>query len=418
MQNVNIYSEIGTLNGVIIHTPGQEVEKMTPGNAQRALYSDILNLSVAIEEYRQFKGILQKHCTTYEVKNLLSDILKLNTVKENLLTYICNSEGVPELKNYLSTLNNDEAARQLIEGVETKRDNLTKYLSAERYSLHPLHNFFFTRDASISIYDKVFIGKMASKVRGRESVIMESIFRHHPNFCVDTLNTTHSIYSNSLNEIKIEGGDVLVAKEDILIIGTGARTSTQGIDSIIEAIKKQHKKSHHIIVQELPETPESFIHLDMVFTLLDRDSCMVYEPLILAHNRYRTIHITIANDSVKSIKIESNLLTALKNAGMQLKAIKCGGEDAWHQEREQWHSGANFLTIAPGIVIGYERNIYTIEALNKQGYEVIKSQDIIENKTKIPSTKTVITIAGAELARGGGGARCMSMPVRRETVDW
>lgn len=418
MQNVNVNSEIGVLEGVIVHTPGQEVEKMTPENAERALYSDILNLSVAREEYRFFKGILEKHCPVYEVKELLADILSNADVKNSLLTTICQSEGVPELTRFLNGLDHSEAARQLIEGVEIRRDNLTKYLSNERYSLRPLHNFLFTRDASMSMYNKVLIGKMASNVRERESTIMDYIFRHHPNFQVETVNTAHNDDLSTDNEIRIEGGDVLIARDDVLVIGTGIRTSTQGIDFIIETIKKQKTNTHHIVVQELPETPESFIHLDMVFTFIDKDTCMVYEPLIMQHNRFRTIHITIDNGKVKSINTEPNLITALNALGFNLNPVYCGGDDGWHQEREQWHSGANFLAIAPGVVIGYERNVYTVEALNKAGFDVVKSKDILENNLSIPKQKSVITIAGAELARGGGGARCMSMPVKRKSVDW
>lgn len=418
MQNIQVNSEIGVLDGVIVHTPGQEVEKMTPENAERALYSDILNLSVAHEEYTQFKGILQKYSSTFEVQDLLSDILKQPVVKNNLLQLICETEGVPELNSYLQSLDYKEAARQLIEGVEIKRDNLTKYLSNERYSLRPLHNFFFTRDASISVYNKVLIGKMASTVRDRESTIMDHIFRFHPNFKAETLNPSRIIDTTLKTNVRIEGGDVLIAREDVLVIGTGIRTSTQGIDYIIEAIKSQKKEKHHIIVQELPSTPESFIHLDMVFTFLDKDTCMVYEPLIMDHNGFRTIHIEIDNGKVKSITNKPNLIQALNQIGFNLTPIGCGGEDKWHQEREQWHSGANFLAIAPGVVLGYERNVYTVDALNKKGFDVLKSSDILKQDIAKPTSKTVITIAGAELARGGGGARCMSMPVRRKNVDW
>jgi arginine deiminase len=413
MQNVNINSEIGFLEGVIIHTPGPEVEKMTPQNVERALYSDILNLSVATDEYKQFKSVLQKQCKVYEVKQLLSDVIKNEEVKKELIDNICQTEAVPHLSDVLMEQNSDITACQLIEGVDLIRDNLTRYLSNERYSLRPLHNFLFTRDASISIGNKVLIGSMASNVRQRETIIMNTIFTHHQLLKTQTFGAKDLQNIKHQQKIKIEGGDVLVVKPNVLVIGTGVRTSSMGIDFIIESIKKQTKSKFHVIVQELPETPESFIHLDMVFTMLDHDTCMVYEPLILHHNRYRTIHIIVDNGNVSSIKTEPGLLDAVKKAGIDLKPIKCGGNDEWHQEREQWHSGANFLALKPGVVIGYERNTYTADAMYKYGFEIIKAADIINGTKQIPEKKALITIAGAELARGGGGARCMSMPVNR-----
>ncbi len=176
---------------------------------------------------------------------------------------------------------------------------------------------------------------------------------------------------------------------------------------------------HHIIVQELPSTPESFIHLDMVFTFLNNDACMVYEPVIYKMNRLRTIHIKIENRKVTRIEEVPNIPAALKNLGMNLEPIKCGGDnDLWIQEREQWHSGANFFAFAPGKIIGYERNSHTIEALNNKGFEVIDAEDVIAGKVDMENVKKcVVQIAGSELARGGGGARCMTMPIRRAEVE-
>lgn len=418
--NVNVASEFGELEGVIVHTPGLEVEEMTPETAKRALYSDILNLAVAGKEYQQMKGVLSKASRCFEVKDLLSDVLTNDIVRQTLLQEICTAEGALDILPALLEIQSDELARQLIQGVPIKRDNLTRYLSQERFSLAPLHNFLFTRDASMAFRDEVVIGKMANKVRDREAMIMETIFKNHPMLEAKTINPFQPNELMTGKNRMIEGGDFQVAREDVLVIGTGIRTSTEGIDFILDAIKAKKEKVHHVLIQELPDMPESFIHLDMVFTFLDRDACMVYEPLILGTNRYHTIHIQIENGKVTSISEEKNLPKALKKLGIDLKPIQCGGtKDIWTQEREQWHSGANFLAIAPGQVIGYERNVNTVEELNKNGFEVIKAEDYISGKATLPKDgKCVITIAGSELARGGGGARCMSMPFRRKKVEW
>jgi arginine deiminase len=412
--NININSETGDLEAVIIHTMGREVENMTPENAERALYSDILNLSVSQKEYAQFSGVLHKVARVFEVKDLLSDILRNERVKSDLIQKISVKCLDPRIIDYLSGLNNSDLASQMIEGVMLRRDSLSRFLSPQRFVLQPLHNFFFTRDASISIYDRVLVSKMASNVRERESQIMEAIFDYHPAFSTSTMNTTTE--APICSKVSIEGGDVLVARDDILLIGIGARTTPEGVDVVIEKLKDR-PGVQHIIVQEIPTDRESFIHLDMVFTFLNRNECMVYEPVILQPNRYKTIHIQIDNGNVK-INEEKNILETLAKLGMDLKPIYCGGTaDQWIQEREQWHSGANFFATGPGKVIGYGRNTNTIEELNKNGYKVIEANDVINEKVNLSDHKKyVITIAGSELARGGGGARCMTMQVERDEL--
>ncbi|MFZ5940031.1 MAG: arginine deiminase family protein [Bacteroidota bacterium] len=412
MSKVRICSEIGRLEGVILHPPGPEVENMTPLNAERALYSDILNLAVARKEYNQLECILQRVTQTYRVTDLLTDILKSEEIREKIIKKTCYNEGQSDLIDQFLAVAPDELARLLIQGVPLTRNSLTSFLSKESFSLRPLHNFFFTRDASIAVHDRVFTGKMASRVREREAMIMQAIFDYHPEFRVRTINPSEDEKLRDL--ITIEGGDLLVAREDILLIGIGARTSPQGVDFIISQMKERLPR-FHVIVQELPREPESFIHLDMVFTLLDQDACMVYEPLILKPNRYETVHITVDNGNVKSIESVSSLTAALRTLGMDLKPSFCGGDrDPLNQEREQWHSGANFFAYAPGKIIGYNRNIHTLDSLNRNGFEIIRARDFLDGRTTPgENSKAVITIDGSELSRGGGGARCMTMPFRR-----
>ncbi|MCD6354401.1 MAG: arginine deiminase [Prolixibacteraceae bacterium] len=416
-----INSEIGKLEGVILHPPGPEVENMTPENAERALYSDILNLSIASKEYAQLEGILKSVSPVFEVKEMLAEVLQDEKIKQNLVSEICKKEGIPDAAEALVCHEAPELTSLLVNGVVLEKNNLTNYLSGERFLMRPLHNLFFTRDPAMGMNDKMLMGRMANRVREREPLIMEAIFSHHPLFETDVLNPQKPVAGiPKFENATLEGGDFQVARDDVFVIGTGMRTSTQGIDFIIENIKQMKNEPHHIVVQELPSTPESFIHLDMVFTFLNADACMVYDPVIYGMSRYHTIHIKIENKKVTKIEEHPNIPAALKKLGFDLQPISCGGSiDLWVQEREQWHSGANFFAFAPGKIIGYERNVHTIEALNNNDYEVVKATDIISGKRSINDyKKCVVTIAGSELARGGGGARCMTMPVKRANVNW
>ena len=412
--DIRIHSEIDPLEAVILHTPGPEVENMNPENAERALYSDILNLSVASEEYREFQQVLSQISITFEVFDLLKDVLEIPPARDSLILKIKQNEKTGEIGHRLESLKSEELANVLIQGLTKCDDTLTNFISKGRYNLKPLHNFFFTRDSAFVNGNSIFISSMASSVRSREALIMEMIFNHHPQFRKETI-----AYSDGINDpknIRFEGGDVITARENVLIIGSGVRTSAQGIDFLIDQLKSDGK-TKHILVQELPSEPESFIHLDMAFTLLDEDHCMVFEPLILKNNKFNTVKISVENKKVKKIEYVPNLIEGLKSVGMDLEPVFCGGsKDLWIQVREQWHSGANFFAVGPGKVMGYGRNVYTMDEMDKKGYEVIKASDIINNKTSLKDYKKyVIALEGSELARGGGGARCTTMPIARTT---
>lgn len=410
--SVNIQSEIGELEAVIIHTPGAEIENMTPTNAHKALYSDILNVTIASKEHSQLSGVLSHVCKTYQITDLLLKVLQNNAAKQILINKICQHENQPAIIDTLLQLDNNELCRVLIEGLPLAKQKQT---NEERFLLKPLYNLYFTRDASFSVDNNVIISKMAHSVRDRESLIMEAIFNSSGEFETQTVTPNF----DSSNSLTVEGGDILIARDDIILVGNGTRTNAQGIDLIVSQ-RSKNKGKQHIIVQQLPSQPESFIHLDMVFTLLDYDKCMVFEPTILQSNNLKTIHITAENGKVISKEIVDNIPSVLKSLGMDLKPISCGGkDDLWKQEREQWHSGANFVCLGPGKVIGYSRNINTINEMNRNGFEIIRAEDVIQNRVNINNySKYVITIDASELPRGGGGARCMTMPVSRKMVKW
>ena len=417
---IDIQSEIGKLDAVLLHRPGCEVENMTPRNVQRALYSDILHLSIAQRGYEQLAGVLSKVCKVYEVYDLLVKVLEQWKPRADLIQRICETEDVQSYIDILMEMKSEELARVLIEGLPARIDTLTSYLKNEYYALYPLYNFYFTRDAAVTIGNQALVCRMANKVRMRESLIMNAIYRYSGEFDCDVIDVNES--QSEASPVIMEGGDIIVAREDILVVGNGIRTTSQGIDFMEERWRRRAPPGrYNVLVQQLPSEPESFIHLDMVFTMLDVDKCMVFKPLITQANQYQTVHITIDDGRVSSIKPVSGLLPALKKLGMDLKPVVCGGDDEWDQEREQWHSGANCFAFAPGKVLTYARNVHTLEMLDRGGFEIVRASDFISGKSDaavMGSRPCAVAIDGSELPRGGGGPRCMTMPLSRQKVDW
>ena len=404
---VNVASETGRLRAVLLHRPGVEIERMTPLNAAHALYSDILNKPIVDKEYHYFSGVLEKWTDVYYVEDILEQLLDDNDVRRHLVEESCDMDDCDEgLAAELMDMSSAELAKALIEGYE---DPAWDCVSEDRYLLKPLYNLFFTRDASSTVYDRVLINSMSFEVRERETLIYEAIFRNF--FKVGTLNAMAWD-----RDARTEGGDVQIASPDLLCIGQGIRTNTKGIKYLAQTFAKERER-FNILVQELPKSPESFIHLDMVFTFLGKHQCMAFEPMLRKTGLFAgkdTTLITIEGGRINYRKVD-NIIQGLEKLGWDIEPVIGGGSDPWVQLREQWHSGANFFALGDGKVMGYRRNTHTIDALDKAGFAVLKAEDIVYGKVDMNSyEKFVAAFPGSELPRAGGGARCMTMPILRD----
>ena len=411
MCKVNVTSETGRLRAVLLHRPGVEIERMTPLNAAHALYSDILNKPIVDGEYANFCGVLERWADTYYVEEILEELLhdmgiKMQLVSDSLLLEGYDTPQASVLMQQLLDLDHVELAKALIEGFENP---VWDRVSENRYLLKPLYNLFFTRDASSTVYDRVLVNSMSFDVRKRENLIYDAIFRHF--FKVETFNAMSWDH-----EARTEGGDVQIASKDLLCIGQGIRTNAKGIEYLAQTFAKE-RKHFNILVQELPLEPESFIHLDMVFTFLGQHECMAFEPMLKKNGLFAGKHTTLISiDNGKiSYREVDNMVKGLHQLGWDIDPIIGGGNDPWNQLREQWHSGSNFFALGDGKVVGYRRNTHTIDALDKAGFAVLKAEDIVSGKVDMKSyDKFVAAFPGSELPRAGGGARCMTMPILRD----
>jgi len=411
--HVRVGSEIGKLKKVIIHTPGIELEQMTPEAAMELLYDDILHLPSAIEQHKQLSGVLENVSQPIQVLGALQDILRDEKIKSELLKSLCSQLHAESAENYLMDMDADRLARQLINGTMLYPSTLTQYLSHRRFSLPPLPNLLYTRDSAMVINEQVFIGNMANRIRISEAILMSYIFHYHPELCCEHFLMDAS--QDQLPAATFEGGDLLILRPDTMLIGMSERTNTQGIDYLLEQFKRAGTVKH-IFVVILPKI-RATIHLDMVFTMIDFDKAVVYPPLILAKNAVDVIQIDISSDRLPSFHHHDYLLKALEKVDIKLEPVFCGGNDKMHQEREQWQSGANFFTIAPGKVMGYGMNALTFEALSRAGLPRLEAEDIIDGRIDLEDFDSyAIAISGTELTRGGGGCRCMTMPVLREDL--
>jgi arginine deiminase len=419
---LNVTSEIGKLKSVLVHLPGREIDLMIPPMMTQLLFDDILYGQVAREEHRRFQQLIRYVADdVFDLQDLLEEVLENTEAKKRIVRDLAKRNGLrPRILAQLLELPAGTLAEVLIAGItrETKSGDLPEF------DLFPIPNLFFMRDPQIVLGDRVVVSSMATQARRRESLLSKYVFENHPHFAgapfwVDYM-ATEPERPMPKKMPTLEGGDVLVPRRDLLLVGITERTNRAGVQALMRSLKSAEAGVETVIIVEIPRQ-RSFMHLDTIFTFINRHECLIYPPVILPRGGQAAKVTTVDLTRKRGLGYseQKSLLGALKKNGLDLEPIYCGGQSAVDQQREQWTDGANAFALAPGIILLYERNVKTAEELARHGYHIVYEDDLLLGRTELETwtdKKYAVQIAGNELSRARGGPRCMTMPLEREDV--
>ena len=404
MAGVNVKSEIKPLKRVLLHRPGNELLNLTPNTLEELLFDDIPFLKVAQEEHDAFAQALRDNgVEVFYLEDLMAEVLEANPeLREQFLKQWIEEAGIRTdryqkiIFDYLQE--NYPDAKDLVlktmEGINLtelhtdKSNSLVDLVSeASKMVVAPMPNLYFTRDNFAMIGNGVSINRMYSVTRNRETIYAEYIFGNHPDFA-DVPQ-----YYSRYNTFHIEGGDILNINDHVLAVGISQRTEPDAIDALAHNIFNDETSPIDTILAFNIPNNRAMMHLDTVFTQIDTDKFTIHPGIM---GPLTVFEITPEGEGIKVKEMTGKLEDILeKYVGMPVELIPCGGGDRIAAEREQWNDGSNTLCIAPGTVCVYERNDVTNKVLEEKGIKLI-------------------VIPSAELSRGRGGPRCMSMPIWRE----
>jgi arginine deiminase len=420
MTEFGAHSEVGKLRKVMVHRPELSLQRLTPSNHDDLLFDDVLWVERAQFEHDRFvEKMRERGVEVFLFRDLLSEALAASDDGRRRLIEVAASEYtvgpslVDEVRNVLSNLQPDELAEHLIGGLTVAESglDLAKFKEfslpaaalddTSTFILPPLPNTLFTRDSSCWIYGGVSINPMYWPARRLEAYNVAAIYRYHPMFqgqdfeyWYPELGDDGKFQAADFGRASLEGGDVQPIGNGTVLIGLSERTQARMIEQIARAMFA--KGAAERVIAVVMTKDRAHMHLDTVFTLLDRDKATAYPKVM---DQVRAISLRPGSSEGRfHVTEEKGFLPAVADAlGVSdLKVVETGG-DAYQQEREQWDDGNNVVALEPGVVVAYERNTYTISKMREAGVEVI-------------------TIEGFELGKGRGGGHCMTCPMLRDPI--
>ncbi|OEF59725.1 arginine deiminase [Enterovibrio norvegicus] len=404
MSQLYVGSEVGKLKRVMLHRPERALNHLTPSNYKDLLFDDVLAVERAGEEHDEFAKTLRgEGVEVLLLHDLLAETLAIPEAKNWLLDmqvgeYRLGYQFAQDVRGYLQTLSDEELAQILLGGLSyidfpLQSPSMMQAMHERTdFIIDPLPNHLFTRDTSCWVYGGVSLNPMAKPARQRETNHLRAIYRWHPTFASSSFHTYLGEEQRDYDNAMVEGGDVLVIGNGAVLVGMSERTTPQGVEALARSLFK-HGQAKEVIAINLPKH-RSCMHLDTVMTHMDLDTFSVY-PEVMRKDLQCWRLADAGKGDVKVTEVDYFLHAIEKALNIpQLNIITTGG-DSFEAEREQWNDANNVLTVRPGVVIGYEGNVYTNEKYDKAGIKVLP-------------------IPGDQLGRGRGGARCMSCPIERE----